>query len=206
MRGNPSVRVHPAVQILVLFHVVCITLWSIPLTPPEFAARVQNQDLPPGSPDPGVKYTLSIWNDRYVRPSSIVRKYVFSTGQWQYWDMFAPNPSTNDFWVDSEILLEDGTTVPFAYPRMSSMSIPVRYTKERFRKFIERGHEDKNSVMWPYIARRLALDFYTTQNKRPLKVTLVRHWRFLTGPGQPDPAYNKTPFYTYLVQSGDLEN
>lgn len=204
MRGNPTVRVHPLVQIALAFHVVCITLWSIPLTPPEFAAAVQNPSAP--GPDPGLKYALSIWNDRHVRPDSIVRKYVFSTGQWQYWDMFAPNPSTNDFWVDAEVLLEDGSTENFAYPRMSAMSIPVRYTKERFRKFIERGHEDKASVMWPYIARRLAYDYFHTKNKRPLKVTLVRHWRFLTGPGLPEPPYNKTPFYTYLVQSGDLKD
>lgn len=191
---------HWIVKVLLGFHVVAISLWSVPITDKRYAAFTDPNSTPrqrATAPTPSLVTRFQIWNDTTIRRDSFVRKYLLGSGTWQYWDMFAPDPMSMDIWVDAEIEFLDGKKVTYPYPRMSQMSYPLRYVKERYRKFIERGHLEDYSVLWPSIAKRLGKLAKAEYDQPIASVTLVRHFRKLNGPGKPIGPFQTFKFYRY---------
>lgn len=198
--------VHAIVKIILLWHVVAITLWSVPQATDRFNVYKNPLATPrelanAAKPDP--LESFQIWNDTTIRRGSWVRDYLSLTGTWQYWDMFAPNPSNLDFYVTAEIACES-KWYSVEYPRMSKMGLAEKYTKERFRKFIERAHTEQFSYLWPYLAQRMAREFKQSTGKNPTKIILVRHFRILPGPDKIIPDYQEFRFFTYVVRPEDL--
>jgi hypothetical protein len=97
------------IHAFVLFHLAAVTAWSFTST--ESKAPV----------------------DRAVR--SAFGWYMFPTGLWQAWNMFAPNPGMSNVYVEAEVTLRDGSTATWRFPRMDELGYFERYRVERYRKW-----------------------------------------------------------------------
>lgn len=199
MAEEPKKRsVHWGVQAFVLFHVFAITSWSLP-KPPE---RVTQEGATFALRD-APNYLL-LYNEEHVKQSPM-KYYLQSTGLWQYWDMFSPNPANTDVWMDAVVTYEDGAQFQYRYPRMKDLPIHEKYIKERYRKFVENAHLDKNSYKWPPIAQRVAYLSYRGDDNLPLMVELRRHFKVIEAPGEEQPAEHSTySFYYYMVDQEKL--
>lgn len=189
--------VNPALKIWFIFHVVMIWLWSMPMAPPE----VRNGARPPQ----GIENAF-LTNDRGTRQSPI-GLYMLSTGLWQYWDMFAPNPLSTDFYIDAAVEMADGTLRQGTYPRISQLSLVDRYSHERFRKYVERASRAENQYLWPQFAHRIAYWEAKDPNNLPVRVTLLRYYRQVGPPGQdPKPwSYELDPYFVWVVNPAQLK-
>jgi hypothetical protein len=197
-------RVHPLVCAFVAFNVVMVTLYALPKPSP----AVVNNDAVPRGTDIFLK-----WNDATMKSHPILEHYLLPTGLWQYWDMFAPNPTQVDFWCDGEIIFFDGSKTTYQYPRMKNLQLTEKYLRERYRKFFERvnmndpAHGNDNGWMWPVFAQHFALVNASDPKNPPVKVGLTRHW--LDVPRHdakrgPEPSYNKYTFYWHIVDQTKL--
>jgi hypothetical protein len=201
-------RVSPWVKAFVAFHIVAITIWAIP-NPPEgymngrITWKLQKDSFPHLAQSLNDGFRLL--NKTYLRPS-LVKYYDMPTGVWQYWDMFAPNPSDIDWYGDAEVIYRDGTKRIYTYPRMYTSGIVQKYFMERFRKFYERAHDDAYSYAWPAFAQRVAL-LATSDPKNPaVEVRLRRHWLQIEPPGKPQPTeYKSAEYFRYPVDDARLQ-
>lgn len=205
---EPKRRVSALVKIFVFLHLVAITSWAMP------TAANPNEQLTVDKSSPltvlrsigrNISDGTLIYNDRYVKTSPL-KFYTLSTGFWQYWDMFSPNPASIDFYGTATITFKDGTTKLYQYPRMYEESIPTKYVTERYRKFYERAHTEQERYLWPIFAQRVALLNYRDPNDPPVTVVLTRHWLTVAPPGQPQQQeYNSYNYFTYTVDQARLQ-
>jgi len=187
----PQRKVSGWVKGFVLFHLFAILVWTLPTAPEGVASGRMKGDF---------QDNLLAFNDRHLKTSP-VRLYVLPTGVWQYWDMFAPNPSNTDFYGDAVLTYEDGTTEVLPLPRMKDLDIATKIPAERFRKFFERAHLESNSRVWRDFARAVAVKAANEKGRDPVIVQLRRHFRKIEPPGVPQPIpYNEYTFYTYNVE------
>ncbi|HRF59027.1 MAG TPA: hypothetical protein PLH94_03825 [Fimbriimonadaceae bacterium] len=194
------------IKILVLFHAFAILSWSLPDVPRSFRVYL-TPDVPPALLDQAQKPIgtdwLLIWNAKLHQTP--FQYYLMSTGFWQSWDMFAPNPANTDVWVDAKITFRDGTERLYPYPRMKSLSIPVKYFKERYRKFLERAHVDDNAWLRPRFAQRIALEAFEDPQNPPTRVVLRRHFRKVLPPHRVTPdGYTVVEYFDYPVDQAQL--
>jgi hypothetical protein len=181
------------IKLFVLFHVVAITLWALP--------RRDFDKSPPKATD----YIL-YWNSKYALPSPPLQAYLFTTGFWQYWDMFSPNPSQTDIWCDAEVVYKNGEKKIYHYPRVSSMSLTQKYVSERYRKFYERVNQEKYSYLWAPFAQRIAY-LNDDPSNPPVAVRLRRHWLTVSPPGIPQAKdYSSYTYFTWVVNQAKLES
>ena len=206
------------VRPIVLFHVFAITVWSLPPPAPGFATGSIVPSVNTNSVGDMVRTFVPFIHDKillgafHVKEDNggflgkAVRGYVVSTGTWQYWDMFAPNPSNLDVWVDAEVTFLDGSKRTVPYPRMAQLSIPRKYAMERFRKFLERAHSEDFQFLWVPFAQHIALEANTMPTNPPTRVVLVRHFRLIQPPGEvtPEP-YTVVPYFTFEVDQDALK-
>jgi hypothetical protein len=199
--GNPGKRPWRAAlgvlgRIAIGLHVVAITSWSLP-EPPNAVLG--------GTAKPYGSDWILLWNEKHVKRGAIQR-YLFLTGFWQYWDMFAPDPASIDFWGDAEVTFKDGTTKRYQYPRMYTLSVVEKYFKERYRKFYERAHSEDYAYFWRPFAQRIAYELDRGPSNPPVKVKLYRHWLALRGPNRPIPSeYASYMYYEHEVDQEALE-
>jgi hypothetical protein len=208
MSSDGPRTVHPLIKVLFGIHVVVITLWCFPMAPRSFRILADPNATPrekANAPQPSGVDAILFNNDRYVRENPVVRGYLLSSGLWQYWDMFAPNPSKSDYYIDMVVRYRDGSESTFDYPRMETMGILAKYTHERYRKFMERGHADDYAMIRPYISRHVARLMNVDPSNPPVVVRLRRHWRMLPGPDKPMPPRTTTEFFEYNVLPEDLK-
>jgi hypothetical protein len=201
------------VKIFVPFHIVAITAWSLPYAPREFRgpkpakALTIRTDSIPGffqSTAQYLDYGLLLNNERYLKDSPL-RFYVLSTGFWQYWDMFSPNPSSVDTYADAVVHFKDGTSKVWQYPRMFTLSIGQKFLKERWRKFFERAGAGNYRYMWPTFAQRVAEWNYTDPENPPVVVDLHRHEMVINPPGEPEnTAYSDQMYWTQRIDQAEL--
>lgn len=206
MAGEPKKKsVHWGVQLFVVFHLLAVTCWSLPL-PPD---RVRNGDVE-FSVKEAPNFLLDA-NFRYIK-SSKLEYYMMCTGLWQYWDMFAPNPSNFDVWVDAIVYYENGEERVYQYPRMKALPIHTKYFKERYRKYIETAHLDRHSHKWPFLAQRIAYLNYEGEENRIVWVELRRHYKIILPPEDgsyvlPEESkadYEMSTFFIYTVDQEKL--
>src|SRR2546423_1041681 len=152
------------VKFLVFLHVVAITSWAVPRASPS----VLNGSIKPVGTE-GILYL----NDEFLKPSP-VQLYVLWSGTWQSWDMFSPNPASDDIWCDAEVVYRDGTVRRYEYPRMYKLPVITKYIKERYRKFFE--HANTDQYLWPAFAQRIATLNPGKAGNPATKVVLHRHW------------------------------
>jgi hypothetical protein len=167
-----------AINAFLLFHILAITCWCVPLDSPLIA------------------------NFR-----DLVRPYMLWSGLFQGWDMFAPSPRNINSHLEAVVIYKDGRTQTWKFPRMEKLGFPERDFKERYRKFAENVQNDANSALWPDVARRIARLNGNASNP-PSLVLLVRYWSEIKPPGRggayhPEP-WHANIFFEYTVRPNDL--
>jgi hypothetical protein len=167
-----------AISIFLIFHILAISCWCLPIANPFVQAC------------------------RYA-----VRPYFVWTGLFQSWDMFSPQPETTNGYLEAIVLYKDGSTQIWSFPRMDLLSSREKYSKERYRKFIEVLLDDKNSVLWPDVARHVAR-LPDIRSGNPQKILLLAKWSTIIY--QNDGTFTRSPldenvFYRYDVKPGDLQ-
>ena len=108
--------------------------------------------------------------------------------------------------AQAEVEYEDGTKRIVPYPRMKNMSLGEKFVKERYRKFVERGHTDEFSWKWPVFAQRMAFLAANDPKNLPSQVILRRHWNTYEKMSDPKPeGYNDYAYYKYVVDQDKLK-
>jgi hypothetical protein len=208
----PRKKVSAWIKVFVVLHIIAITSWAMPGAPPNLVNGKEQLGIDRSSPQHFLQSvgrdisdgTLLV-NQNYGKNSPL-KFYLLFTGFWQYWDMFSPNPSSIDFYGSASITYRNGTKSLYTFPRMYTMGIPQKYVSERYRKFYERAHLEKNSWLWPTFAQRVALINDTDPNNPPVQVVLTRHWMVVAEPGKPQQKdYHSYDYYTYMVDQNKLD-
>lgn len=188
---KPRRTVSIFIKIAVIFHALSITIWALP-NPPDEPRTIKGSDW------------ILFYNQRYLK-ESFVKHYLIWSGTWQYWDMFSPNPSNRDIWIDAVVTYDNGEVLRYRYPRMYELNLFEKYLKERYRKYLERSEPEDFAWVWPTFAQRIALEATRDKHNLPKTVLLRRYWRLANPPGQPTQVgYNMYPYYTYLVDQQKL--
>lgn len=191
-------KVHPLVVAFVVYHVLAITIYAIPKPSDD----VLKGKVPPQGSDPLLKF-----NHLELKQWAIFYGYLYPTGFWQYWDMFAPDPAQTDAWCDAEVTFLDGTTKRFEYPRMKTLSIGEKYLQERYRKFYERVNMEETPFFWPPFGQAIAFKTATDPNSPPVKVRITRHFQSVMRHDDQkptEPPYGSFPFFDYVVDQRKL--
>jgi hypothetical protein len=172
-----------AINVFLVAHLVAITCWAVPFSNPLIAMC---RDL--------------------------VRPYFQWAGLFQSWDMFSPVPKLANSYMEALVIYEDGNTRNWKFPRMELLNWKDRYSKERYRKFVEILQDEKNAAYWPDAARFIA----RVNNDRPVHVKmvlLIRYWSAINprpagaavnGSYKPAP-WDEHVFYALPITPGDLE-
>jgi hypothetical protein len=219
--GYRQYNTNPWIKLWVWTHLAFITIKCLPTAPGEVKGA-----FPTRQPF-GTEYLL-LATDK-IKPA--LDLYLWPTGFWQSWDMFAPNPSWWEGYVTAKVFYRDGTVKNVTYPRMKELPLGLKYFKERYRKFLERAHTEDFKWMWGRFALRIAYENYHDPANPPDKVELWRNWfkvpgtvtfpeymKELTGairegrlngkvllPPNPEmPDYNHINYYTYVVEPDAL--
>lgn len=166
-----------AISAFLLFHLIAIACWCVPLDSPLIQAF-----------------------------RNVVRPYVLWSGLFQSWDMFAPTPKAENSYIQAVVITHDGHLHTWKFPRMEQLSLTQRYLEERYRKFVENIEQEKNSAVWPDVARHLA-SLYNDPANPPEIVMLIRYWTAITLPS--DRAHGAAQeqahiFFEYRVTPEDL--
>jgi len=169
---------HIAISVFLLFHIVAITCWCIPLESP------------------------LIDNLR-----GLVRPYMLWSGLFQGWDMFAPSPRNINSYLEAVVIFKNGRTQTWKFPRMEKLGFAEHGYKERYRKFAENVQNDANSALWPDVARRIAR-MHNSPSEPPAIVLLIRYWSEIkppagSAPYHPEP-WRANIFFEYNVKPQDL--
>jgi hypothetical protein len=148
--GRPRRLRRAAINAFLIFHLIAIVGWSIPLANPLAEAS-----------------------------KSFVRPYMIWSGLFQSWDMFSPAPKAVNSYLEAIVLYRDGNTRIWKFPRMEQLGLMDRYLRERYRKFAENLQEDKNASLWPDAARFIATR-NNDRPVPVRMVFLVRYWSEIT--------------------------
>ena len=200
-----KIRVHWAVKLFVLVHVVLVFTWSMPNLTGEKNDAFLAQPI-----EEQIKQPIDMWvvyNHIHVKNSSTVTSpYLISTGLWQSWNMFAPNPSDTDVYIEATIKYEDGTEEIRSFYRIYDMPIPQKYVFERYRKYREYLSDDYYRWKWPQTAMRMALEARRETGKEPELVVLTRYWNRTESPDEEQSdEYNAYDFYRRYVTDEELD-
>ncbi len=196
MSGELKPNAPKWLKVLVILHVVAVTVWALPDPTPSAMQKKRNPV--------GTEWLL-YWNHQYLKQFQPIRAYVGVSGFWQYWDMFSPNPSSTDIWVDAIVVYKDGTERVYQYPRMFLLPVPEKFMKERYRKFYERVNSDDHGFLRPIFAQRIA-HLNDDPKNPPVTVKLRRHWQQILAPGKVQPTtYEEYIYYVHSVDPEKLE-
>lgn len=196
------------VKAFVVFHLLGITVWSLPNPKKPYMNEtlklgIRKDNFVQSFSETVTEGTL-LFNWKYLKRSPL-SYYTLSTGFWQYWDMFAPNPASIDLYLEADITYRDGSKTRFHYPRIYTLSIPMKYVKERYRKFYENVNNDEQAYIRPAVAQRIALESFDDPANPPVQVVLIRYFDTIEPPGVPeDPTYKSVPYFTYRVDQRKL--
>jgi hypothetical protein len=167
-----------AINIFLVFHILAISCWCAPISSP-FVIGCKNA----------------------------LRPYFLWSGLFQSWDMFSPLPKATNAYMEALVLYQDGSTTMWSFPRMEQLSLTDRYSKERYRKFVETVLVDSSSPLWPDVARYVAR-LPEIRAGGPQKIMLVVKWSDIVT--NPDGTFTRAPwdehvFYSYDVKPEDLQ-
>lgn len=121
-------------------------------------------------------------------------------GLWQAWDMFSPDPRTDDVCVEMRYTDSDGSVDRRMLTDMVAMSYVERWQKDRWRKYFN-DHlrlDDEHQLWQPfaeYAVRRLRIEGHD-----PVSIELVRWWRPCDPAVRPElrADVRRTPWNSYV--------
>lgn len=195
----PTVKVHPVIVGLVAFHVIAITIYSLPQP---------SKGILDGTIQPRMSDYILKFNQQELKNWAPIYGYCAVTGMWQYWDMFAPDPAQTDIWCSAEVTYMDGTKKPFEYPHMKALSIPQKFMLERHRKYFERVNQPGFSYLWVTFGQAIAFKSATDPNNPPIQVDVTRHFQEVVRHDAKDTSkenpYGQYTFFRYAVDLNKL--
>ena len=176
MRYSNTIR-RGAISAFILFHVVAIVCWSVPLNTLLFTAVDKR-----------------------------VATYMNWSGLYQSWGLFAPNPTNFNCRLDAETTYRDGRASTWRFPAPQDFGYVRRYFKERIRKWANDSlRMDANAALWPDAALYIARANNDGANP-PVTVKLIRKCAAIAPPesSQAEP-WQQDVFFVYSVKPGDLQ-
>ncbi len=199
------------IKLFVFLHIVAITSWSLPNPPAQYVGspprtplkvRTENPVAFASSSAEYLRTEFLIGNQVYLKDSPL-KFYLLSSGFWQYWDMFSPNPSSIDIYSDAMVTYANGGRKLYRYPRIYDLPLQQKFLRERWRKFFERAGDRNYQYLWPLFGQRIALMCFDDPNNPPVTVELHKHSMTVNPPGKPETQeYKDELYFTYHV---DLE-
>ncbi len=175
--ANSPGFLHGAINIFILFNMIAILSWAIPLNV---------------APLPQMK--------------EIARPYLLWTGLFQSWDFFAPNPRPVNSYIQAVAVTQEHHMRVFDFPRMEQLSYGKRYREERYRKFAEVLCDSRYAALWPDVARHVA-SLLNNLTDPPQMVILMKFQApiqyGLTRAQEPLP--KPEFFYEYFIGNEDLK-
>lgn len=130
---------------------------------------------------------------------ALTSRALVTLNLWQYWDMFAPDPRSEDVKVGVAYEAQSGQRTEFYLTDMVSMPYGERWQKERWRKYFnDHLRVDQEKHLWlPYA--KFASRELRRQGVDPKNISLVRHWRPTSYPLTPQSraGQNSAPWLTY---------
>jgi hypothetical protein len=136
---------------------------------------------------------------------SLVRFYIRAFELNQGWNLFAPQPRKNNFYISARIQYSDGTSVDWIPAQNTQMDYVTRSFKWRYRKW-ESNLVDSRDLHMKADACRYALRQVPQQpGKVPEKVILTRHWVPIPAPDSKEQTLitRHAHLFTYSVASED---
>lgn len=167
-----------AINIFLLFHIIGIACWCLPLDTPLIPTF-----------------------------RNLLRPYFLWSGLFQSWDMFAPAPKAENSYVEAVVIYQDRSGVRWAFPRMEQLSLGRRLFEERYRKFVEVIQQEPYEPLLPGLARHIARA-NSTPGKPASTVVLIQSrsaiGRRADGSYEPQP-WEQRVFFGYGVKPEDLK-
>jgi hypothetical protein len=109
--------------------------------------------------------------------AAISSRALVTLNLWQYWDMFAPNPRSDDVRIEVSYEEKSGERVQFYLTDMLSMPYGERWQKERWRKYFnDHLRVDQEKHLWLPYAKFAARELHR-QGVDVKSISLVRQWR-----------------------------
>lgn len=134
-----------------------------------------------------------------------VSRYLFPTGMWQYWGMFAPDPMRDTLTLEAEVLDAHGLRYAYAFPKLADYSKLAGVPRFRHSKFAANLAMPENELLREMTAHHVVRRLGLADDTFPVQVKLVYQVRVTPPPGGPpaDPMTPTTPyvFATYLFPS-----
>src|SRR5690349_14010871 len=98
------------IKLFVGFHLVCITMWSLPYPKKPYMNGTAKLGIQTNDARTFVRSfsetvtegTLYL-NWKYLKGSPLMY-YPGVTGFWQFWDMFSPNPANVDLYLEADVV------------------------------------------------------------------------------------------------------
>jgi hypothetical protein len=145
--GFISNRMAAILSVIILFHLVVIVCWTIPVNWPPVAQIRQ-----------------------FARP------YLLWTGLDQYWDMFSPNPPDTNFTLKAVVVTQQRHIHIWTFPHDPALSWPKRAALDRYRAFQELIVRPGSGPLMPELAQHIARSFYNPSDP-PKTVMIVEFER-----------------------------
>lgn len=201
-----------AASAFILAHGFFVLVWVLPSpSPVKDALKAQRLPLPE---------KVGGWT---VKPRWVVDAYMFNTGQWQDWSMFAPDPLQVLRYVAADVTLRSGARAPaFEFPRLGQFNFLHAWIEKRYRKYQLQIAGERTPAFLEDLARWVARQRRNPADP-PVHVTLFncecpipRHDRpELSRPDRPawidytrllrdEAHYNRYVMLEYDVKPGDL--
>lgn len=165
-----------AISIFILFNLIAITSWAVPLNYPPL---------------------------REIK--ELVRPYLLWTGLFQSWDFFAPNPKPVNAYIEAVAVTQNRHMRVFDFPRMEQLSFSKRYREERYRKFAEVVCDPTYAALWPDVAKHVARSLNSATDPPQMIILMKFQTPIKYGVTQALPVPKPEFFYEYYVSGEDLQ-
>ena len=130
-RPSPSLRRKILITGFILFHFGAVAVWVFPGT---FPARTflltRSVPLPARRPDPETGSMR--WR---FEPQPVIHSYLVQTGQWQHWNLFAPNPMHFNRHLGGRVTYRSGRWREFTLPRVEQLGYFRAHLEARYREY-----------------------------------------------------------------------
>lgn len=127
----PSLRRKVLLTAFILFHFGCVVVWVLPgaLQVRTFLLS-RSVPLPTRRPDPATN--SSRWR---IEPQSVIISYLWKTGQWQHWNLFAPNPMAYNRFLGARVTYRSGDRQEWTLPRVEQLDYVRAHLEARYREY-----------------------------------------------------------------------
>ncbi len=109
--------------------------------------------------------------------------YLRSTGLWQDWGMFSPDPLRLNLHVEAQVRYQDGQTLTYSLPRLHLLPPFERVLMERYRKWeVDWLRMDENRHIRGDAVRFILTQIPMTPENPVESIRLFRRWHEIEDP------------------------